>query len=142
VQEYSAPVTNDSKPERREYLSRWLGVQNTREGGRRETVLVAVPLQSAWSYAGMWISAKSHSRKPACRALRGYALGLAAQNPTSYGPSIELLSNILAVDKKTDRTAVLLKQGWLTYTRREAIVSSGGTPIEYEHTKIGTLSNP
>jgi hypothetical protein len=48
----------------------------------------------------------------------------------------------LAVDKKTDRTAVLLKQGWLTYTRREAIVSSGGTPIEYEHTKIGTLSNP
>jgi hypothetical protein len=68
--------------------------------------------------------------------------GLAAQNSTSYGPSIELLSNILAVDKKTDRTAVLLKQGWLTYTRREAIVSSGGTPIEYEHTKIGTLSNP
>jgi hypothetical protein len=94
------------------------------------------------SLLGNWASGERGSRKPACRALRGNALGLAAQNPTSYGPSIELLSNILAVDKKTDRTAVLLKQGWLTYTRREAIVSSGGTPIEYEHTKVGTLSNP
>jgi hypothetical protein len=65
-----------------------------------------------------------------------------AQNPASYGLSIELLSNILAVDEKTARTAVLLKQGWLTFTRREAIVSSGGTPLEYEHTKSGTLSNP
>ena len=42
---------------------------------------------------------------------------LAAHNPTSYGRSIEFLSNILALDKKTDRTAVLLKQGWLTYKK-------------------------
>ena len=42
---------------------------------------------------------------------------LATLNPTSYGRIVEHLSNILTLDKKTEQTAVLLKQGWITYKK-------------------------
>jgi hypothetical protein len=64
------------------------------------------------------------NRAPSCH--------LAAQYPTSYRRSIVLLSNILTLDKKTERTAVLLKQGWLTYNKGGYRVLRGNAD-QYEH---------
>ena len=57
---------------------------------------------------------------------------LGTLNSTSYGRIVGLLSNILTLDKKTDRIAVFLKQGWVSYKKGGYRVLRG-TPIEYEH---------
>jgi hypothetical protein len=65
---------------------------------------------------------------------------LATLNPTSYGRIVELLSNILTPDKKTERTAVLLKQGWITY-KKGVYGVPGAMPISTS-IKTGAPRNP